>query len=73
MKNEYRRLGQFKDSEFDIQTSWSHYGEQTSTVAMVVSGFWVGTRVDPSVGVIHAYKQAKRCVQLQTMLSLEIN
>ena len=73
MKNEYKRLGQFKDSEFDIQTSWSDDGEQASIVAMVVSGFWLGTRVDPSVGVIHAYKQTKRCVQLQTMLSHEIN
>ena len=73
MKNEYRRLRRFKDSEFNIQTSWSDDGEQASTVAMVVSGFWLGTKVDPSVGVIHVYKQTKRCVQLQTMLSREIN
>jgi hypothetical protein len=34
MKNEYRRLGKFKDSEFAFQTSWSDYGEQASTVAL---------------------------------------
>jgi hypothetical protein len=33
MKNEYRRLGKFKDSEFAFQTSWDNDGEQTSTVA----------------------------------------
>jgi hypothetical protein len=33
MKNEYRRLGKFKDSEFAIQTSWSDNGEPSSTLA----------------------------------------
>jgi hypothetical protein len=28
MKNENRRLGKFKDTEFAIQTSWSIDGEQ---------------------------------------------
>ena len=113
MKNEYRRLGEFKDSEFAFQTSWSDYGEPASTVALeprenparcwhsawkdrsrggvrygifhyacsfepaftrnapryktrrelssvVVSGFRLGTKVDPSIRVIHicqAYTQ----------------
>jgi len=33
MKNEYRRLGKFKDSEFAFQTSRGVDGEQASTVA----------------------------------------
>ena len=36
---------------------------------MDVSGFWLGAKVDPSVWVIHIYKQTKRCVQLQAMLN----
>jgi len=28
MQNENRRLGKFKDTEFDIQTSWRIDGEQ---------------------------------------------
>jgi len=28
MKNENRSLGKFKDTEFDIQTSWNIDGEQ---------------------------------------------
>jgi hypothetical protein len=30
MKNEYRRFGKFKDSEFAFQTSWNDDGEQAS-------------------------------------------
>jgi hypothetical protein len=33
MKNEYRRLGKFKDSEFAFQTSRNAYGKQGSTLA----------------------------------------
>jgi hypothetical protein len=33
MKNEYRRLGKFKDFEFAFQTSWNAYGKQGSTLA----------------------------------------
>jgi serine phosphatase RsbU (regulator of sigma subunit) len=32
MKNESRRLGKFKDTEFAFQTSWDDDGEQASTV-----------------------------------------
>ena len=50
MKNEYRRLGKFKDSEFAFQTSWDNDGEQTSTVAHEprenTSGCWHSTRSD---------------------------
>ena len=42
---------------------------------MVVSacGAFLGTKVDPSVRVIHVYKQTKRRVQLQAMLSWKVN
>jgi len=33
MKNEYRRLRKFKDSEFAFQTSWNAYGKQGSSLA----------------------------------------
>jgi hypothetical protein len=36
---------------------------------MVVSGFWLGTKVDPSVWIIHKCQQTKRGFHLQAMLS----
>ncbi|MBW2250385.1 MAG: methyltransferase domain-containing protein [Deltaproteobacteria bacterium] len=30
--------------------------------SMDVSGFWLGTNIDPSFWVIHVYEQTKRCV-----------
>jgi len=30
--------------------------------SMDVSGFWLGTNVDPSFRVIHVHEQTKRCV-----------
>ena len=35
---------------------------------MVVSGFRLGAKIDPSVRVIHVHKQTKRSLQLQAML-----
>ena len=41
--------------------------------SVVVSDFWFGTKVYPSVRVIHVYQQTKRRVQLQAMLSRKVN
>jgi len=35
---------------------------------VVVSGFWLGTKVDPSIRVIHICQQTKWSLQLQAML-----
>ena len=40
---------------------------------MVVSGFWLDTKVDPSIRVIHICQQAKRSLQLQAMLSRKVD
>ena len=36
---------------------------------MVVSGFWLGAKVDPAVRVIQEYRQTKQSLQLQAMLN----
>jgi hypothetical protein len=41
--------------------------------SMVVSGLWLGTKVDPSVWIIHIYQQTKQSLQLQAMLSRKVN
>jgi hypothetical protein len=41
--------------------------------SVVISSFWLGTKVDPSVWIIHVYQQTKRGVQLQAMLSRKVN
>ena len=37
--------------------------------SVVVSGFWMGTKVDPSIRVIHICQQTKQSLQLQAMLN----
>jgi len=41
----------------------------TGLGSMVVSGFRLGTKVDPSIRVIHICRQTKRSLQLQAMLN----
>jgi hypothetical protein len=38
-------------------------------MAVSTQGAFLGTKVDPSVRIIHLYKQAKRGAQLQAMLN----
>jgi len=40
---------------------------------MVVSSFWLGTKVDPSIKIFHICQQTKRSLQLQAMLSCRMN
>lgn len=45
------------------------YKTRRELSSVVVSGFWLGTKVDPSIRVIHICQQTKRSLQSQAMLN----